>query len=235
MGENRRNSSGSRGRRPLTPARARFRNRPVKEVAHNHSYISREGWPWLTAGVVISLLVLRLAGPAWSLLPAVLTGWLLLLFRDPAREVPPLPLAVLAPVDGRVRAVDEITAGPGAGEWRRIRIAASHLGAYTIRAPIEGTVLEVRADTLPVPSGHGLWVRSEEQDDVVLVLPHTRLGLRPRTFVRYGERVGQGQRFAYLRLAPVAEVYVSARSRVRVRPGDRVSAGVSVLADLRHD
>ena len=38
-------------------------------------------------------------------------------------------------------------------------------------------------------------------------------GFAPKAFVRYGERVGQGQRFAYLRLAPRAEVYLPATAR----------------------
>ena len=50
--------------------------------------------------------------------------------------------------------------------------------------------------------------------------------------MRYGERIGQGQRFAYLRLAPRAEIYLPLRAAVRVAAGERVSAGESILADL---
>ena len=207
----------------------------MKDVAHNHSAIAREGWPWLGAALAVTLLTLRLEGGAWALLPGLITLWLFFLFRDPGREVPPLPLAVLSPVDGRVKSVEKISDGPVAGEWYRVRIAASHLGAYTIRAPIEGTVLTLQREGSHTADCHGLWVRSEEQDDVILMMPRSWLGLRPRAFLRYGERVGQGQRFAYLRLAPVAEVYVSASARPRVAPGDRVRAGTSVLAELRHD
>jgi hypothetical protein len=54
----------------------------------------------------------------------------------------------------------------------------------------------------------------------------------PRAFVRYGERLGHGERFAYLRLARLAEVYLPRAARLRVAAGDRVRAGVNVLADL---
>ena len=38
----------------------------------------------------------------------------------------------------------------------------------------------------------GLWVRTDEGDDVVVLMRgHRRIG-RPRSFVRYGERLGQG-------------------------------------------
>ena len=50
--------------------------------------------------------------------------------------------------------------------------------------------------------------------------------------VRYGERVGQGQRFAYLRLAPKAEVYLPVTATIKVGAGDRVRAGCGILAEL---
>lgn len=195
------------------------------------SMIAGEGWPWLAAAVVLCALVwLR-----WGLAPAaplaVLATWFYLLFRDPPRQVPPLPLAVLAPVDGRVTDVGKASAGLLPGDWTRIAIRATHLGTYTVRAPIEGTILDVRdeADRRDIS---GLWLRTEEDDDIVLLFPGRSPRFGPKTFARYGERLGQGQRFAYLRLASRAEIYVPASARVQVTPGDRVRAGIDVLADL---
>jgi phosphatidylserine decarboxylase len=59
---------------------------------------------------------------------------------------------------------------------------------------------------------------------------HGRFG--PKAFVRYGERVGQGQRFAYLRLAPRAAVFLPESANLRVGVGDRVLAGSDILAEL---
>lgn len=196
--------------------------------------VAREGWPWLAAAAVLSVATWRLGGAWWTLVPAAGGAWLFGLFRDPRRDVPPLPLAVLAPVDGRVVDLVESPGEVVAGTWWRITLRTTHLGAYTVRAPIEGAVLDVREHALP-GAGPGLWLRSEEHDDVVLLFPRRRLGLRPRAFVRYGERIGQGQRFAYLRLAPVAVVYVPGTARTRISVGDRVRAGTTVLAELVHD
>ncbi len=53
-------------------------------------------------------------------------------------------------------------------------------------------------------------------------------------FLRYGERVGQGQRCAFLRLTRRAELQLPIASRVLVKAGQRVMAGADVLAKLPH-
>ncbi len=205
-------------------------------IAHRHSIIVGEGWPWLLASLVVTGLVAYRAGPLWSLLPLFATVCLYLLFRDPAREVPPLPLAVVAPVDGRVVSTAQVANQNLPGDWQCVTIRANPLGAYTVRAPIEGTILDVREKCRGTPlegRSHGMWLLSEEGDDVVLLFRGPRL-FRPRTFVRYGERVGQGARFAYLRLTPTAELYLPVSARILAQAGDRVLAGSGVIAELVH-
>jgi len=188
----------------------------------------------LISGMLAAGIVYRVWGWGWSAPLFVLLCWLFLLFRDPRRDVPPLPLAVMAPVDGRVTEVG-YHQGLLPGRWKKITISTNHLGAYTVRSPIEGAIHDVRDNAREIdPRGRtsGLWVTSEEEDDVVLLFPgrHERFG--PKAFVRYGERVGQGQRFAYLRLAPKAEVYLPESAEITVQVGNRVLAGSSVLANL---
>jgi phosphatidylserine decarboxylase len=203
-------------------------------VIRQKSVLCSEGWPWLIAAVIAWGAVYRIWGLEWSAPVVVLIVWLFFLFRDPGREVPPLPLAVVAPVDGRIIAILRSCDEELPGDWTRIVISTSHLGAYTVRSPIEGTIHSVRDECGERVRKHsrGLWVRSEEQDDVVLLFPRRQPLFGPKAFVRYGERVGQGQRFAYLRLAPTAEVYLPATANVRVAVGDRVLSGSGILAEL---
>jgi len=197
--------------------------------------IAGEGWPWLIVLTVGGVFIAWYWGPVWASPVAVLCVLKFLLFRDPGRSVPPLPLAVVAPIDGRIIKIEHSDGDPLPGAWTRITIRTNHFGAYTVRSPIEGAIHNVREkagkkNLSDLPGG--LWVRSEEEDDVVLLFPVDRFGLAPKSFVRYGERVGQGQRFAYLRLAPRAEVYLPATADVRVHEGDQVQAGSAVLAEL---
>ncbi len=162
--------------------------------------------------------------------------WLLvfLIFRDPIRKIPPSPLGVVSPVDGRVVSVTEVDEGVLQGKAWCIRFRVHALGAYTARSPSEGQVHDLRSvddDSLNYPR-NALWVQTDEGNDVVLTFSGYCFGMPPKALLRYGERVGQGWRVAYLRLARYAEVQVEHSAQVLVEPGTRVQAGSDLIAKL---
>ena len=168
---------------------------------------------------------------------AVLFVLLLLVFRDPRRAIPSSPLGVVSPADGRVVSVDRIDQGAIQGEAHRIVIRISSLGTYTARCPVEGKIMDIATQAedhhVDLPT-NALWVRTDEGEDVVLKFGGYRFGLPPKSFVRYGERLGQGARCAYLRLTRYAEIHLPIESRIQVEPGQRLVAGLDMVAKLPH-
>lgn len=181
-------------------------------------------------------LIWQFGSVSYALLPLMLFIYLALVFRDPLRKVPAAPLGVISPVDGVVTAVAVADKGVLNGAAHKIIIRVNSLGTYTARCPVEGKIMDFngRDNTGQTRAAHGLWVRTDEGDDVTLQFHGHRLGLAPLAFLGYGERVGQGQRCAYLRLTRFAEVQLPINSRVLVKVGERVSAGSDVLAKLPH-
>lgn len=197
--------------------------------------VAGEGWPYLIIVSVAAAVVYRYFGALPASPVVVLALGLFFLFRDPPRDVPPEPLGVIAPVDGTVIEVRACHDGMVPGEWLRVAIKTDHMGAYTVRAPIEGAIQNIAGmldTTEEAQLPNGMWLRSEEAHDVVLTFPRRSRPFGPKSFVRYGERVGQGQRFAYLRLAPRADVYLPVAAVARIAKGDRVEAGETILANL---
>lgn len=205
-----------------------------ERVSRSRAVIAHEGWIWLLTSIVAGVVAARLGYFEVAVVMALVTVFLVLLFRDPARVVPPLPAAVYAPVDGRVVGVQEVDSAVGGSGWWQVQIRASRLGAYTVRAPIEGTIQEIAPGAIEGQRPTGLCIRSEEADEVVLAFPHHGPLRSPRAFVRYGERLGQGERFAYLRFAPMAEVYLPRSCRLCVAVADPVRAGDTLLGELIH-
>jgi len=200
-------------------------------------FVAREGIPFLLAAALGVAAAWRFGEPQYGALPLLLFGWFLLVFRDPVRAIPAVPLGVISPVDGTVVGVELTNKGALEGEAHRISIRVNSLGTYTARCPVEGKIMDFRGavpNSAAIGSVSGLWVQTDEAADVILQFRGHRFGFAPLAFLGYGERVGQGQRCAYLRLTRLAEVQLPVNARVLVTKGQKVTAGVDVLARLPH-
>jgi phosphatidylserine decarboxylase len=189
----------------------------------------------MIAAIVGMWLAFRYLGPVYLLGPGALLVLFWMIFRDPRRQIPASPLGVVSPVDGRVTAVDLVDRGVVQGEAHRIFISIDMFGTYTARCPIEGVIKDLNtlaAEKVVDYRTNALWVQTDEGDDVILQFHGYRFGFAPAAFVRYGERIGQGQRCAYLRLTGVAEVHLPIAARVLVEPGQRITAGLDVIGRL---
>jgi phosphatidylserine decarboxylase len=205
--------------------------------ARRELLVASEGIPLLFALTVVTAAAAWFVGFEYAALPFGLLVLLLFVFRDPVRVIPAAPLGVVSPVDGTIMEVTTGDDGPLEGEAHCIRIHVSVFGAYTARSPVEGKVMELHR--LAPKGAHivhagGLWLRTDEGANVVLQFRGKRFGLVPRAFLQYGERVGQGERCAWLRLTRIAEIWLPAGGRVLVETGQRVMAGSAVLARLPH-
>jgi phosphatidylserine decarboxylase len=200
-------------------------------------FVAREGVPFLAIAAVAFLLALRYLDIAVAFALALLFFVLVLIFRDPRRGIPASPLGVVSPVDGQVVDVDLADKGVLQGEAHRVRIRIDSFGTYTARAPVEGKIMDLRSingDKVVDYETNALWLQTDEGDDVVLQFRGFRFGLAPKSFVRFGERVGQGQRCAYLRLTRFAEVHLPIESTVLVKPGQVVVAGADLIGKVPH-
>ena len=199
--------------------------------------IAREGLLFVGAALLASGLAWYYE--AWGLALAA-TAFLavsVLIFRDPHRLVPASPLGVVSPVDGRISEIGVSDCGVLNGEVSRLLIRIDSFGTYSARSPAEGRIMDLDCDlpsTRRPAGGRGLWVRTDENQDILLQFRGYRFGIPPRAYLGFGERVGQGQRCAYLRLTRDAELQLPLESRILVAAGQTVQAGTTLLARLPH-
>ena len=73
--------------------------------SYPHPIIASEGWPFLAAAVAVALIVGHFWG-WWSVPFWLVALFILQFFRDPPRNVPNDPDAVVSPADGRIVAVE---------------------------------------------------------------------------------------------------------------------------------
>ncbi|MEJ2128979.1 MAG: hypothetical protein P8X81_09035 [Woeseiaceae bacterium] len=200
-------------------------------------FVAQEGIPFLVVVAIVFVLSLRFLDIAVAIASALLFFVLILIFRDPRRSIPASPLGVVSPVDGHVVSVDLADKGVFHGEAHRIRIRINSFGTYTARAPVEGKILDLRTASGGAVTDYttnALWLQTDEGDNVILQFDGYRFGLAPKSFIRFGERVGQGQRCAYLRLTRFAELHLPIASTILVRPGQVVEAGSDLIGKVPH-
>lgn len=213
-------------------------------LSYHYPIIAREGWKWialvlLVAGVV-QILYGWLATPLW-----VLFLILLVMFRDPAREIPASPLGIVSPADGEVISTDTIQDDYLNRTAIRVSIRMDLTSVYSIHSPMEGKLMEQWSSTPQnkaeeakaeedIKQVYAQWIQSDEGDDVILMTQEGRLGARPRCYAHSGERIGQGQRCGFISLGSVVHVLLPESSRLAVEVGDSVRAGSDIIATLVH-
>src|SRR5216117_2659976 len=182
----------------------------------------------------------------WPLaaLLAVVAVWVVAFFRDPIRPGPRGERYVLAAAQGHVVHVTEIDEPMYVKERAvRISIFLSVFDVHVNRYPVDGMV-----ELAHYNKGKFLHAADEkaslenEQSSVGIRGPRGRVlvrqiaGLIARRIVtdaKPGDRVKQGERLGLIRFGSRTDVFLplSARPVVKVKPGDRVLVGGTVLAE----
>ena len=175
-----------------------------------------------------------LAGPWFGAPLWLLAIFCLYFFRDPDRAVPEGPVAV-SPADGKVVAVV-----PETPVLRRISIFLNIFDVHVNRAPIAGdiTAVQYREGSFHVASRE---VCSDQNEQNVVtvqgggstVVFKQIAGLIARRIVfrkRPGDHVSTGERVGLIKFGSRVDVLLGPEWEIAVKPGERVSAGSSILA-----
>jgi phosphatidylserine decarboxylase len=162
-------------------------------------------------------------------------------FRDPERTPPGVPGGVLAPADGRVMAIAEL-ADPWVGQAVRISIFLSPLDVHVNRAPIGGLVKNVEyvagrflAAYRPEASSLNERCTVSVEGERTRVAVRQISGVLARRIVcrvRPGDTLRAGERYGLIRFGSRTDLLVPRGTQVRVRVGDRVRGGESVMGVL---
>jgi phosphatidylserine decarboxylase len=203
--------------------------------------VAAEGWPFILPPASVACI---LAWIGWWP-PAVVLGLVALaclgFFRDPERTSPPAPGAVLAPADGRVMRIDEVD-DPWVGPAVRVSIFLSPLDVHVNRSPVTGLVESVRFE-----AGRFMAAYRDEaselnerctlalQGDAARIGVKQIAGVLARRIVcraRAGEKLMAGERFGLIRFGSRTDLVVPRSTEIRVKAGDRVRGGETVMGVL---
>ena len=211
--------------------------------AYPHPVIAREGWPFLGIAVAVALLAGAFAGWWWSLPLWLAALFVLQFFRDPPREVPEDPAAVVAPADGRIVAVEKARDPWLERDALKISVFMNVFNVHSNRAPVDGTVKQVwyhagrflnaALDKASLENErNALWLRTRSGADVTCVQVAGLIARRILCYVSAGAELARGERFGFIRFGSRVDVYLPLDAQPVAAIGDKVYAAESVLARL---
>jgi phosphatidylserine decarboxylase len=197
---------------------------------------------------VLGLLALgSLFFAAWlSLLWIILIGYTFFFFRDPERDIPVDPDAVVAAADGVIVEITETDEADVVKQrMRRIAIFLSVFDVHINRAPMDGRIiyrlrregrcLDARKPECSDKNEAMIWGFENARATVVVRQITGAIARRIVAWSRMGDDLKKGDRFGMIRFGSRTEVYLPLSATVLVKVGDRVAGGVNPIARLPNE
>ncbi len=199
------------------------------------------------AGIALGLAAFaRRARPKSKLwlIPALAAAPVAAFFRDPERDVPADPSAVVAAADGKVLSVERMRDDRfGPGEFLRIAVFLSVFDVHVNRSPVAGRVADYfveeggYANAATAAAEHNVAAYTVLDTERGTVVVAQRTGLIARRIVQrapVGTLVAKGERFGLIRFGSRTDVYLPAdQAEALVSVDERVIGGATVIARWR--
>jgi phosphatidylserine decarboxylase len=176
----------------------------------------------------------------WGIAPVLLAAFFLWFFRDPRRTVPAGTGLIVSPGDGLVTETAAI--GTPDGPRQRISIFLSVFDVHVNRSPIGGVLTRVSYRKGQYLNAMNPASADRNEQNAVTVLGEgievtfkQIAGLLARRIVfnlREGDAVERGQRVGLIKFGSRVDLLIPGEAVLRVKVGDRVKGGSSVLAAM---
>jgi len=203
----------------------------------------KDGYFYGVGLLVAAALLFWLTSWPLALVPVLLAAFFLWFFRDPQRAIPAGPGLVVSPGDGLV--TETIRLETPQGPRQRISIFLSVFDVHVNRSPIGGTISEIRYQKGKYLNAMNPASADQNEQNIVTVrgegpnAPEVVFkqiaGLLARRIVfvpKVGDTIARGERVGLIKFGSRVDVVLPADAELRVKVGERVKGGASVLATL---
>ena len=174
-----------------------------------------------------------------SVILFLLTGFFLLFFRDPERNI---GKGVVAPADGRIRETSRFN-DSDIGECTKISTFMNVYNVHVNRMPLDGVI----KDVVHLPGSHiPAFKKESERNERVILTIDTDIGTikmiqiagtiarRIVLYVHKGDKLKRGEKIGIIRLGSRVDVYLPFKKikTINVKIGDNVKAGEDTIAEI---
>ena len=176
-----------------------------------------------------------------SLCFLLITFFMAFFFRDPERAIPEGKGLFVSPADGKVLQVKDVHEKEYFDSAvKEISIFMSPLDVHINRAPCDGKVSVVKyspgkfmaayKDDASVKNENIVMVLDAEKYRVLVRQVAGFVARRAVCRVKAGDILKRGERYGLIKFSSRLDVYLPKNAQIKVRPGDRVKAGETIIA-----
>jgi len=191
-----------------------------------------------TLALAVTAALLILLSPWLALIPLLLAAFFLWFFRDPERAVPQDPGLIVSPADGKITDISAIEI-----MGRRVQKISMFLNVFDVhvnRSPIAGVVRAVEyrrgkfcnaMDPNSCELNEQNIVTVEGEGQTVIFKQIAGLLARRIVFTKkIGDTVTRGERIGLIKFGSRVDVIMDAAVEMKVKIGDHVAGGSTILA-----
>lgn len=200
----------------------------------------RDGYYYGIVMLAAAILVGWLISPLWAIIPVLFAAFFMWFFRDPERAIPNDLGAVVSPADGKITEVAQVNVN-GKSQLR-VSIFLNVFNVHVNRSPISGVVRAAHYQTGKFLNAmNPACAECNEQNTVTVegnghtIVFKQIAGLLARRIVfskQIGEKVERGERVGLIKFGSRTDVLLEPAAVVKVKVGDHVKGGSSILAFL---
>lgn len=200
----------------------------------------------MLVGAAITILLAYLHFSLAAILAGVLTLFTAYFFRDPERNIPGEPNAVLTPADGKVLKIEKLQShnNPLGRRALKISIFMSVFNVHVNRIPAGGYISRIvyrpgkffsanRDKASAYNENNSITLETSDARRIVLVQIAGFVARRIVCWIKEGDKLEAGQRLGLIRFGSRVDVYLPFDTQVAARPGQKVRAGQTVIGYFR--
>ncbi|MBI5057982.1 MAG: phosphatidylserine decarboxylase family protein [Nitrospirae bacterium] len=202
---------------------------------------AKEGYPFILVFISLTAVSALLRVHWLTAVFLILTLFMFYFFRDPDRVTVPDRDAFYSPADGKIIVITEAVEDELLHEKAlKISIFMSPLNVHVNRAPCDGVVKDVRhypgkflsafKDEASTANEHITMLLEGQHGKIVVKQIAGYVARRAVCRVKPGETLAQGQRYGIIKFSSRLDVFLPLNTKVKVKLGDKVKAGETILA-----
>lgn len=208
-------------------------------MSHDH-IIAREGWGYIFAFLLLTGVAYYFSLRIVALVSLLVALFSVFFFRNPKRKAPGDDLAILAPADGRILAIETVNEDIYLkSEAVKISIFLSLFNVHINRVPIKATVDWTKREGFSYLAAYkkeaadtnvrNYLAFASDYGRVLVVQITGFVARRLVCWVQPGDRMASGSRFGLIKFGSCTEVYIPKDTAILVEIGQRVRGGETII------